>query len=184
MDGILTHYPRFSTALHVLLGFFEGGFNVSRPFAPVSNQHTLISSQPACICLTSCWYKRYEVQRRLVIWFVFGSVVSRFTGTISYGLSLMEGKGGLRDWSWIFIISISGAITVAVAMPIFFFLAEFPEKAKWLSAEERAIIQVVPRSCTRLEGLCHLSLAYATYRNYLRLVLRFALYPCELWIQF
>ncbi|RSL49519.1 hypothetical protein CEP54_012380 [Fusarium duplospermum] len=96
-------------ALRVLLGFFEGGFS------------------PACIYLISCWYKRYEVQQRLAIWFVFGSVVSGFTGVISYGFSLMEGKGGLRGWSWIFIIP--GAITVAVAIPIFFFVAEFPEKA-------------------------------------------------------
>ncbi|RSM06972.1 hypothetical protein CDV31_008814 [Fusarium ambrosium] len=108
-------------ALRVLLGFFEGGFN------------------PACIYLISCWYKRYEVQQRLAIWFVFGSVVSGFTGVISYGLSLMEGQGGLRGWSWVFIIP--GAITVAVAIPIFFFVAEFPEKAKWLTAEERVMIQ-------------------------------------------
>ncbi|RSM06751.1 hypothetical protein CEP52_005591 [Fusarium oligoseptatum] len=108
-------------ALRVLLGFFEGGFN------------------PACIYLISCWYKRYEVQQRLAIWFVFGSVVSGFTGVISYGLSLMEGQGGLRGWGWIFIIP--GAITVAVAIPIFFFVAEFLEKAKWLTAEEQVMIQ-------------------------------------------
>ncbi|RMJ13886.1 hypothetical protein CDV36_006447 [Fusarium kuroshium] len=108
-------------AIAMCFGFFEGGFN------------------PACIYLISCWYKRYEVQQRLAIWFVFGSVVSGFTDVISYGLSLMEGQRGLRGWSWVFIIP--GAITVAVAIPIFFFVAEFPEKAKWLTAEERVMIQ-------------------------------------------
>lgn len=51
----------------------------------------------------------------------------------------MEGQGGLRGWRWIFIIP--GALTVASGIPIFFFVAEFPEKAKWLSQEERIAVQ-------------------------------------------
>lgn len=66
-------------------------------------------------------------------------VVSAFTGIISYRLRLMEGKGGLRGWSWIF--TVPGAITVAVSIPFFFFMAAFTGKAKWLSAAERFIIQ-------------------------------------------
>ncbi|KAM5345139.1 hypothetical protein ACJ41O_011001 [Fusarium nematophilum] len=108
-------------ALRVLLGVFEGGFN------------------PACIYIISSWYKRYEVQQRLSIWFVFGSVVSGFTGIISYGLSLMEGAGDLRGWRWVFIIP--GIITVLLAVPIFFFVAEFPETAKWLSADELSLVR-------------------------------------------
>ncbi|KAL2837074.1 major facilitator superfamily domain-containing protein [Aspergillus pseudodeflectus] len=107
--------------LRVLLGFFEGGFN------------------PACIFIISSWYKRYEVQQRLSIWFVFGSVVSGFTGIISYGLSRMDGLGNLNAWRWVFIIP--GIVTVALAVPIFLFVAEFPEQAKWLSAEELSIVR-------------------------------------------
>ncbi|KAM0555898.1 hypothetical protein ACHAPJ_006300 [Fusarium lateritium] len=108
-------------ALRVLLGLLEGGFN------------------PACIYLISCWYKRYEVQQRLSIWFVFGSVVSGFTGIISYGLSQMEGLGDVRGWRWVFIIP--GAITILMALPIYFFVAEFPEKAMWLNTSELEIVR-------------------------------------------
>ncbi|KAH6967914.1 major facilitator superfamily domain-containing protein [Ilyonectria sp. MPI-CAGE-AT-0026] len=108
--GFIKNYGQL-VALRVLLGFFEGGFN------------------PACIFVISCWYKPYEVQRRLSIWFVFGSVVSGFGGILSYGLSMMEGDGGLRGWRWIFIVP--GAFTVALALPVFLWAPEFPESSKW-----------------------------------------------------
>ncbi|KAJ4252916.1 hypothetical protein NW762_010822 [Fusarium torreyae] len=71
---------------------------------------------------------------RLSIWFVFGSVVSGFTGIISYGLSQMEGFGGVKGWRWVFIIP--GAVTILMAAPIYFFVVDFPEKAKWLNNDE------------------------------------------------
>ncbi|KAF5011453.1 hypothetical protein FDECE_2442 [Fusarium decemcellulare] len=118
--GFINSYGQLIT-LRVLLGIFEGGFN------------------PACIYIISSWYKRYEVQQRLSIWFVFGSVVSGFTGIISYGLSLMEGVGDLRGWRWVFVIP--GIVTVLLAVPIFFFVAEFPEKAKWLNLDELNLVR-------------------------------------------
>lgn len=51
----------------------------------------------------------------------------------------MEGAGDLRGWRWVFIIP--GAITILMAVPIFFFVAEFPEKAKWLSADELVVVR-------------------------------------------
>lgn len=51
----------------------------------------------------------------------------------------MEGLGGRRGWSWIFIIP--GAITVFLAIPIFFFVSDFPENANWLSPGEIHLIQ-------------------------------------------
>jgi cyanate permease len=66
-------------------------------------------------------------------------VISGFTGVISYGLSLMEGAGGLRGWRWIFIMP--GLITIVAALPIYFFVAEFPERARWLRQDELKMIQ-------------------------------------------
>ncbi|KAJ5488212.1 Major facilitator superfamily domain general substrate transporter [Penicillium expansum] len=109
--GFVTRYSQL-VGLRLLLGLFEGGFN------------------PACIYLISSWYKRYETQQRLSLWYMSGSVISGFNGIISYGLSTLEGLGGRRGWNWIFIIP--GAITVFLAIPIFLFLSDFPEKASWL----------------------------------------------------
>ncbi|KAL2789226.1 major facilitator superfamily domain-containing protein [Aspergillus keveii] len=116
--GFLQNYGQ-TIALRILLGFFDGG--------------------PGCIFVISCWYKKYEVQRRLSIWFVSGSVISAFTGIFSYGLSRMDGSGGLEGWRWIFIVP--GAVTAALALPLFYFIADFPERCEWLSPREREIME-------------------------------------------
>ncbi|OAL43333.1 MFS general substrate transporter [Pyrenochaeta sp. DS3sAY3a] len=108
-------------ALRFLLGVFEGGFN------------------PACIYLIASWYRRYEMQRRLAIWYVSGSLISGFLGIISYGLSRMEGVGGLRGWRWIYIIP--GIVTVLLVVPVYLWITDFPEKANWLSPDELAMIR-------------------------------------------
>ncbi|KAJ5385609.1 Major facilitator superfamily domain general substrate transporter [Penicillium concentricum] len=118
--GFVTQYSQL-VGLRLILGLFEGGFN------------------PACIYLISSWYKRYETQQRLSLWYMSGSVISGFNGIISYGLSTLEGLGGRRGWNWIFIIP--GAITVFLAIPIFLFLSDFPEKASWLSASDLHVVQ-------------------------------------------
>lgn len=103
------------------------------------SQWSLIFSQPGCIYLISSWYKRYETQQRLSVWYMSGSVISGFNGIISYGLSTLEGLGGRRGWNWIFIIP--GAITIFLAIPLFLFLTDFPESSSWLSSSDLERVQ-------------------------------------------
>ncbi|MFB9950513.1 MFS transporter [Rhizobium puerariae] len=53
-------------------------------------------------------------------------------------LEHMTGLGGHNGWQWIFLLE--GAITVAFAPIVFLFLPSEPKHAKWLDAEERAVI--------------------------------------------
>jgi hypothetical protein len=47
----------------------------------------------------------------------------------------MDGIQGYGAWRWIFIIE--GLVTVVVALVSKFFIADWPETAKFLSADER-----------------------------------------------
>ncbi|KAJ5937114.1 Major facilitator superfamily domain general substrate transporter [Penicillium verhagenii] len=118
--GFVAQYSEL-VGLRLILGLFEGGFN------------------PGCIYLISSWYKRYETQQRLSVWYMSGSIISGFNGIISYGLSTLEGLGGRRGWNWIFIIP--GAITIFLAIPIFLFLTDFPESSSWLSPSDLERVQ-------------------------------------------
>lgn len=60
------------------------------------------------------------------------------TGLIAYGVGYMNGTKGLSAWSWLFIIE--GLPCVAVGIIIFFFLPSYPEKAKWLTAQEKELL--------------------------------------------
>lgn len=62
-------------AIRILIGVLEAGFF------------------PGCAYLLSCWYPRYDLQKRNAIFYVVGTVASAFSGILSYGLSQMAGLG-------------------------------------------------------------------------------------------
>jgi len=59
---------------------------------------------PGSVYLLSTWYPRYELQKRNAAFFLIGSVASGFGGILAYGLSHMNGLGGISGWRWIFIV--------------------------------------------------------------------------------
>lgn len=65
-----------------------------------------------------------------------GQLLAAFTGIISYGLSTLNGEGGLEGWRWIYLVP--GLITVLLSLPVWLLVCEFPEKAKWLKTDELA----------------------------------------------
>lgn len=120
--------------LRLVLGVFEAGFF------------------PGCAYLLSCWYPRFELQKRNAVFYLLGSMSSAFSGILAYGFSQMQGLGnlgpvygqhygptkadpdivpgilpGLSGWRWIFIMQ--GIVTCVVAMIGAFTIADFPEKA-------------------------------------------------------
>lgn len=113
----------------VLLGILEAGF------------------YPGCIFLLSCWYLRFEVQKRFSAFYLLALLSSGFSNILAYGLSQMEGVGGLRGWRWIFILE--GIITFVLGSLGYVFIIDFPDKSTnpglilrkpFLSMEEAKII--------------------------------------------
>ncbi|GIZ41348.1 hypothetical protein CKM354_000465400 [Cercospora kikuchii] len=93
----------------VVLGALEAGF------------------YPGCVYLLSCWYVRYEIQKRFSVFYMVATLASGLANVLAYGLSQMEGTAGIRGWRWIFIIE--GLITVALGLVSVFIIVPFPDKA-------------------------------------------------------
>ncbi|EMC98125.1 hypothetical protein BAUCODRAFT_413899 [Baudoinia panamericana UAMH 10762] len=93
---------------------------------------------PGVVYYNTMWYCRYEVQVRQAIFFSAASIAGAFSGLLAYGISFMDGVGGLEGWRWIFILE--GIVTVLVAVLAFFVMYDFPETASFLTPEERAFI--------------------------------------------
>jgi len=104
-------------AMRVLLGVFEAGLF------------------PGATYLLSIWYPRSLLQFRIAIFFSAATVAGAFSGLLSYGISFMAGIADLNGWNWIFILM--GIVTVLVGVLSYFFLLDFPETAKFLTAEEK-----------------------------------------------
>ncbi|KAL3480870.1 major facilitator superfamily domain-containing protein [Aspergillus californicus] len=104
-----------------LLGIMEAGF------------------LPGCTYLITCWYKRFEVGKRLAAFWLMSVVLNAFAAIFAYALTLLGGTHGLSGWRWIFIIE--GAITVGVCTLGWFIIIDFPTKAEgFLSPEEKKFV--------------------------------------------
>lgn len=93
---------------------------------------------PGCFYLISAWYKRTEAQRRYSFFFSSTTLAGAFAGLLASAIGKMDHMRGFRGWRWIFILE--GVLTCLVGLSFFFLLPGFPEKAKWLTAEERAYV--------------------------------------------
>ncbi|KAM0493156.1 hypothetical protein ACHAPB_008560 [Verticillium nonalfalfae] len=93
---------------------------------------------PGVAYYLTMWYCRHEIQFRQALFFSAASIAGAFSGLLAFGISKMNGVGGLEGWRWIFILE--GIVTVLVAVWAFFALHDFPETASFLSEEERAFV--------------------------------------------
>ncbi|AWB20777.1 MFS transporter [Methylobacterium currus] len=105
-------------ALRFLLGAAEAGFF------------------PGIILYLSYWFPtRYRAG--VVSLFMAAAPISVVLGSpLSSALLAMEGILGLRGWQWMFLIEAIPAVVLGVV--VLFYMTDRPEKAKWLTDDQRA----------------------------------------------
>jgi MFS family permease len=108
-------------ACRVFLGVFEAGVF------------------PGAAYLIGMYYKRFELQKRLVFFFSSSLLSGAFGGLLAFALAKMNGRAGYSGWRWIFIIE--GLATIFVAIIAYFMIVDWPDDAKFLTEEERALIR-------------------------------------------
>jgi MFS family permease len=107
--------------LRFLLGVFEAGV------------------LPGIIYVTSMYYKRHEYQKRMSLLFCSTLVGGAFGGLLAYAIGNLGGRDGYQAWRWIFIIE--GAITAFISFISMFLIPDWPEQARFLSAEEKELVK-------------------------------------------
>nr|RBQ97623.1 hypothetical protein FVER53263_00125 [Fusarium verticillioides] len=93
---------------------------------------------PACVYLLSMYYCRHELQWRFNLFFSASIVAGAFSGLLAYAIAHMDGIAGYGGWRWIFIIE--GAATVVIAIWSYWMVPDWPETAKFLNDDERALL--------------------------------------------
>lgn len=93
---------------------------------------------PAATYLLTIWYKRYELQSRMAIFYAAASMSGAFSGLLAYAIEQMDGVSGLAGWKWIFILE--GLAPIAVSLILYFLLPDKPETARFLSPKEREFV--------------------------------------------
>lgn len=94
--GFLTTWKQM-VGMRLILGVFEAGFFPGQYKLVVVNHAVAILTVGSlgCAYLLSCWYPRFELQKRNAVFYLIGSMASAFSGIIAYGFYNMQGLGNL-----------------------------------------------------------------------------------------
>ncbi|WP_273820819.1 MFS transporter [Pseudomonas asplenii] len=96
---------------------------------------------PGVVLYLSQWFPSFRRGRIMALFMsaipVSGLLGSPFSGWILNHFA--AGQGGLSGWQWMFLLQ--GIPTVLLGVAAFFLLADRFANAKWLSAEERAVLE-------------------------------------------
>jgi ACS family tartrate transporter-like MFS transporter len=91
---------------------------------------------PGIILYLTYWYPA-EYRARFMAAFAVAVPLSTVIGAPISGLLLgLDGVMGLKGWQWLFILE--GIPSVVLGLVTWFYLTDRPEKANWLSAEQKA----------------------------------------------
>ncbi|KAJ2962747.1 hypothetical protein NQZ79_g2132 [Umbelopsis isabellina] len=84
------------------------------------------------------WYRPNEVSSRLGITYLAGPVSGAVGGLISAGIQLIDTKGNLYGWQWLFLIS--GIVSIIFGICNFWVLPDKPESTKrFLKGDEKKL---------------------------------------------
>lgn len=94
---------------------------------------------PGVVYVFSRFYKRSERTARVSFFFSAAAAAGAFGGVLAFGLTKMDGIGGKRGWSWLFIVE--GLLTIVVSLAAYFIMPNYPHVSKWFNAREKQIIE-------------------------------------------
>lgn len=114
---------------------------------------------PGIILYLTYWYPA-EYRARFLAAFAIAVPVSTVIGAPISGLLLgLDGTMGLRGWQWLFIIE--GVPSVLLGIVTWFYLTDRPEKADWLSPEQKAWLSGRLQAEVATKAARHLTLGEA-----------------------
>lgn len=93
--------------------------------------------RPGIIYLLSFFYLRHEIGFRCGIFASAAPLASTFAGALAYGIT--SGHSQLANWRLLFLVE--GLPTVLMATVAFYFIPDSPEKANFLTTEEKDIVR-------------------------------------------
>ncbi|KAL3462124.1 major facilitator superfamily domain-containing protein [Aspergillus heterothallicus] len=92
---------------------------------------------PGLVYYLTFWYRTSERSLRVALILASATLAGAFGGAIAYGVGYLNGTHGHSAWRWLFFIE--GAPSCASAIAVWFLLPDYPESAKWLTAEEKEL---------------------------------------------
>ena len=118
LTGVVQTYGGF-IACRLILGALEAGLF------------------PGLAIYLTLFYTKQELALRVGYLFVSAAISGSVGGLLAYGIGFLDGVSGQRGWRWIMIIE--GLPTFVLGIAVYWWLADDPETAYYLTDEERRL---------------------------------------------
>ncbi|PGH14487.1 hypothetical protein AJ79_02980 [Helicocarpus griseus UAMH5409] len=94
---------------------------------------------PGLVAYMTLFYGKREIALRVGYLFSAAALAGACGGLLAYGIGFMDGIAGQKGWRWILIIE--GLPSVLIGVAVWFGLADDPDTAYYLNAEEKSLIK-------------------------------------------
>ncbi|EEH34163.1 hypothetical protein PAAG_05212 [Paracoccidioides lutzii Pb01] len=94
---------------------------------------------PGLVAYMTLFYGKREMALRIGYLFSAAALAGACGGLLAYGIGFMDGISGLKGWRWILIIE--GIPSVLLGVATWFCLADDPDTAYYLNAEEKELMR-------------------------------------------
>jgi len=91
---------------------------------------------PGVLYLLTLWYPQAHRAAMVGLFMIFSALANAIGGPLGGMLLDLDGLHGLAGWEWVFIVT--GIPAVVMGIVTFFYLPDNPERAAFLSADEKA----------------------------------------------
>jgi MFS family permease len=95
---------------------------------------------PGCVLYLTLFYTKRELALRVGYLFVSAALAGGLGGLLGYAIGKLDHHAGLRAWRWIMIIE--GLPTFVLGIAVWWWLADDPETAYYLTPAEKELVIV------------------------------------------
>ncbi|CAF3508881.1 unnamed protein product [Rotaria sp. Silwood1] len=93
---------------------------------------------PSIIIYFSFWYPKKQQIMRMAILCSAVPASAAIDGILTYGISYMNGIGGLKSWQWVFVLE--GSPIIPLGIIVYFFLDKVPNAIQWLDNIDKQLL--------------------------------------------
>jgi len=91
------------------------------------------------VLITAKWYKKYEHSSRVGVWAASNGLSTMIGAVVAYGCSRGSAEAHLSFHGWRILALVCGSITIVFGVCMFYFMANSPIEATWLSEEDKTL---------------------------------------------
>lgn len=97
---------------------------------------------PGVMAQYSSWYRTDEMGRIVTYYFCFSNISGIVGALLCYGISYMNGLGGLSAWRWVYLLE--GIATILFSGVVWYYLPDYPKSPRsdrWFTKREQEFIE-------------------------------------------